>query len=178
MVSQVTQVSHVTERRRLQTHHATGGWLITAIECGGGVVRVDGSSGVADVLVADAGPGSAFDPDCFAAAACTPDGDVLVISRQSPPALLVTPDAKRTTPLDSLGRELVHLEDQEELLLLSAALFEAMPEVLARTLNTDPTELLAAEPAALLSRIFAEVGAGSGVIIRRNPDAHDTGGHR
>lgn len=170
-------VSQVVERKRLRTHHATGGWLITAIECGGGVARIDGSSGIADVLVADGGHGGAFDPDCYAAAACTPDGDVLVLSRQSPPALLVTRGAKRTTPLDPLGRELVHLDGEEELLLLSASLFEAMPEVLARTLNTDPTTLLAAEPAALLSEIFAEVDAGSGVIIRRNPHP-DTGGHR
>lgn len=171
-------VSQVAERRRLRTHHATRSWQITTIECAGGVARVVGASGIADVLVADSARGGALDPDCFAAAACTPDGDVLVLTRQAPPALLVTHGVKRTTPVDLQGRELVHLEGQDTLLLFSPALFEAMPEVLARTLNAEPTELTTADPAGLLSQIFADVSTGSGVIIRRNPQPADTGGLR
>lgn len=170
-------VSQVAERKRLRTHHATGGWLITTIECAGGLAVVEESSGVADVLVADGHGNGELDPECFAAAACAPDGDVLVVSRQSPPALLVTHQDKRTTPVYPLGRELVHLEGAAKLLILSPALFEAMPEVLARTLHAAPMDLLAADPASLLSEIFEDVHAGSGVIIGRNPHT-DTGGPR
>lgn len=169
-------VSQVAERKRLRTHRVAGGWLITSMECAGAMAVVEESSGVADVLVADGYANGGPDPDCFAAAACTPDGDVLVISRQSPPALLVTHGDKRATPAHPLGRELVHLYGMDKLLMLSPALFEVMPEVLARTLHATPMDLLAADPASLLSEIFTDVHAGSGVIIGRNPHPDRTGG--
>lgn len=171
-------VSRTAERRRVRTHRGPGGWLVTAIECTDGVARVGTVGDVTDVVVADCSCHGDLDPECFTAAACTPEGEVLVVSRQSPPALLVTRDTKRTAPAMPLDQELVRLQDADRLLILSPVLFEAMPEVLARTLNGTTADLLTTEPVQLLGAIFADVGAGSGVIISREPHPVPTGGLR
>lgn len=171
-------VNQTAERRQVRTHLGPGGWLVTAIECADGVARVGSVGGVTDVVVADCSCHGVLDPDCFTAAACTPEGDVLLVSRQSPPALLVTREAKRTAPAIPLDQELVTLQPADRLLMLSPALFEAMPEALARTLNGTTADLLTAEPTTLLGAIFEHVGAGSGVIISRQSHPDPSGGHR
>lgn len=164
-----------TARRQLRTHHGSGGWTVTAMECADGVARVECDRDVTEIVIGESSFGD-LDPDCFAAAACTPDGDVLVVSRQAPPALLVTKDGKRSTPGGSEDRELLHLEEDELLLILSPALFETMPAALARTLHGSTDDLLQADPASLLADLFDGVSSGSGAIIGRDPQAQLTTG--
>ncbi len=171
-------MSQVAERRRVRTHRGPGGWLVTAIECTDGVARVGTMGAITDVVVADCSCHGELDPDCFTAAACTPEGEVLVVTRQSPPALLVTRDEKRTAPTAPLEQELIRMTGDDRLLILSPALLEAMPEVLARSLHATTADLLTAEPTRLLGEIFENVGAGSGVIISRESSLDPTGGPR
>ena len=171
-------MSQTAIRLSTRTHRGSGGWLVTAIESVGGLARVGHSGEVTEVVVADTSARGAFDPECFAAAACTQEGDVLLVSRQSPPALLVSGGDKRIAPAASLDSELLHLQQGDRLVILSPAVFEQLPEALAHTLHSAPADLLAADPAALLSEIFEGVSAGAGVVIGRAAHITDRGGSR
>lgn len=57
---------------------------MTVIECPDGLANVETRRGVTQVFVADLPVAGMDDPNRFAAAACTPEGDALVVARQAP----------------------------------------------------------------------------------------------
>lgn len=160
-------VAQLTDNAVVRSHEGPGGWHVVVLECANGLANVASSHGITRVLVADMPTRGATDRSCFAATACTPEGDALVIARQAPPALLVSYDGQRPAPSNPQEDELLHLGERQRLLILSAAAFEAMPRVLARALHGPPSALLEVDPVMLLTDLFDEIGSGSGAVISR-----------
>lgn len=152
----------------VRTHNGPGGWQVTVVECPNGLANVETRRGVTQVFVADLPVAGVDDPNRFAAAACTPEGDALVVARQAPLPLLVTPDGQRATPANPDRDELLHLGEGDRLLILSAAAIEAMPTSVGRLLRGATDVLLKADPVELLTDLVDGVGAGSGAIICRH----------
>ena len=157
----------VTDRGAVRTHDGPGGWRVTLAECPNGIANVSTSHGVTRVFVADLPDVDSTDPSCFGAAACTPEGEALVLSRQAPPALIISQHGHRRAPSLPGLDELVHLEGDEVILLFSAAVFEEMPQRLARVLHGHPEDLLTSDPGTFLIDIFEETGSGAGAMITR-----------
>lgn len=148
------------------------GWTVTSLECSRGLARLDLRRGLTQVVIADTGDAVAGldEPAAFAAAACTHDGEVVVVARRSPPAIVLGPDGCRTTPSDGAGHETQYPQPGERLLLLSSSAFENMPDVLATGMNRSPATLIERDPQELLLEIFADLGCGAGAVIDRRPD--------
>lgn len=166
----------VTDRGAIRSHDGPGGWRVTLVECPNGIANVSTSRGVTRVFVADLPELDAPERGCFAAAACTPEGDALVLSRQAPPALVISQHGHRRAPEIPGLDELVHPEDEEVILLFSAAVFEEMPQRLARVLHGHPEDLLTTDPGTFLLDIFEETGSGAGAMITRANSTHPDGG--
>lgn len=146
-------------------------WSVTCIEYPRGLALLEPGAKLTRVIVADstntfAGPD---DPDAYAAAACTPDGELALVVHHSPPALVVGRAGCRTLPADGAAHECVRLAPGERLLLLSGAAFESMPQVLADGIGTIPTGLAHQDPEDLLLEIFHDLGHGAGAVIDRLP---------
>jgi hypothetical protein len=159
----------------LRTHAAPRGWHITSIECARGLVRVESHEGVTEVVVADVSDDSG--PDFFSAAACTSEGNAMVMARRAPPALLLASGGQRVVPSSPGDSELLRLDAGELLLMLSAAAFETMPDALVRVLHGLPGAALGMDPRELLTQVFDEIGSGSGAVLGRVPNLpSDEGG--
>ena len=144
-----------------------GDWFVWAVEHDGGIARVEERAGLTRIVVADA-PRSADEPGAaFAAAACTVDGGVFLMTHDAPPALLLGPEGCRTAPAEPGGRELLHLAGGERLVLLSSSALEARPEALSKALREPAHLLLARDPGELLASLLSEVGRGAGVVLGR-----------
>jgi hypothetical protein len=168
---------HVTERNVVRRHAGPGGWRVTLVERPDGLANVSTIRGVTRVFVADCPAPDATQSSCFAAAECTPEGDALVLSHQAPPALLISDHGHRRAPSVPGVDELIRIEPDEVLLLLSSAVFEDMPQLLARVLHGHAEELLAADPGMFLTEIFDETGSGAGAMISHMPTfTHLNGG--
>lgn len=167
-------VMQLVDNGVVRIHDGPGGWHVTVIECANGLANVESRRGITQVFVADMPVPGGNDPNCFAAAACTPEGDALVVARQAPPALLVTPQGQRPTPGNPEQDEVLHPAEGERLLILSPAAFEAMPRSLARLLHGPPDILLSADPVELLTELFDDIGSGSGAIISRHTEPNPT----
>lgn len=155
----------------VRTHDGPGGWQVTVIECPNGLANVETRRGVTQVFVADVPTAGVDDSNRFAAAACTPEGDVLVVTRGAPLPVLVTPDGQRTMPARPDRDEWVHLAEGTRLLILSASALDAVSRA-GGTLLEGPSEvLLAADPVELLTALVDGAGAGSGAVISRHPSA-------
>ena len=146
-------------------------WSVTCVEYPKGLALLQRTDPMTRVIIADsantfAGPD---DPDAYSAAACTRDGEIALVVRQSPPALVVGPAGCRGVPADGATSDCVRLAAGERLLLLSCAAFEKMPEVLADGIGTVSTELMRQDPENLLLEIFHELGHGAGAVIDRLP---------
>ena len=81
------------------------------------------------------------------------------------------PQGLRRAPEVPGSDEWLHLGPDEALLLLSSAVFEEMPHVLAHALHGHPDELLAADPGTFLTDIFEQTGSGAGAMISRRAAA-------
>jgi hypothetical protein len=144
-----------------------GDWFVWAVEHDGGIARVEDRGGLTEVVVADA-PRSVDEPGvAFAAAACTIDGGVFLLTHDAPSALLVEPDGCRTAPAEPGSRELLHLAGGERLLLLSSSALETRPDVLSEALREPGHLLLERDPVELLASLFREVGRGAGIVLGR-----------
>ncbi|WP_148236482.1 hypothetical protein [Intrasporangium calvum] len=165
----------MTDRGAIRTHDGPGGWHITLVECPDGLSNVSTVRGVTRVFVADLPAPGSTGPSCFAAAACTPDGDALVLSRQAPPALIISDRGYRRAPVVPGTDELVDVDDDEMILIFSSTVFEEMPQRLARVLHGHPEELLRSDPGAFLLDVFEETGSGAGAVITRGA-THPDGG--
>ena len=161
----------LTDRGAIRRHEGPGGWNVTLVECPDGLANVSTSRGVTRVFVADLPVAGSTESSAYAATACTPDGGALVLSREAPPALLVTAQGLRRAPEVPGSDEWLHLGPDEALLLLSSAVFEEMPHVLAHVLHGHPDELLAADPGTFLTDIFEQTGSGAGAMISRRAAA-------
>lgn len=157
----------LTDRGAIRRQYGPGGWTVTLVECPDGLANVSTSHGVTRVFVADLPVAGSTETSAYAAAACTPDGDALVLSRQAPPALLVAAHGLRRAPEVPGSDEWLNLGPDEALLLLSSAVFEEMPHVLAHVLHGHPDELLGADPGTFLTDIFEQTGSGAGAMISR-----------
>lgn len=147
-------------------------WTVTSLECNRGLALLDLRRGLTQVVIADTGDAVAgLDaPSAFAAAACTPDGEVVVVARHSPPAIVLGPHGCRTSPSEGAGRETQYPHPGERLLLLSCSAFENMSDVLAQGMNGSPSSLIERDPQELLLEIFADLGCGAGAVIDRRTD--------
>ena len=155
----------------LLNHKADECWSMTCIEYPKGLALLEPRPTMTRVIVADstntfAGPA---DPDAYSAAACTRDGEMALVVRNSPPALVIGSTGCRTLPAAGASRECVRLVPGERLLLLSCAAFESMPEVLANGIANVPAHLAGQDPDDLLLEIFHELGHGAGAVIDRLP---------
>ncbi len=146
-------------------------WSVTCVEQHEGLALLEPGTTMTRVVVADntnAFTGSA-DPDAYAASACAPDGELTLVVHHSPPAIVVGPTGCRVFPADGADHDCLRLTPGERLLLLSCAVFESMPEVLAKGIANIPTELATQDPDELLLEIFRELGHGAGAVIDRLP---------
>ena len=152
-------------------------WTVTSLECSRGLARLDLRRGLTQVVIADTGDAVAGrdEPPSFAAAACTHDGEVVLVARRSPPAIVLGPTGCRTSPSDGTGRETQYPEPGERLLLLSCSAFENMSDVLAKGMNESPSALIERDPQELLLEIFADLGCGAGAVIDRRADHEGQG---
>lgn len=151
----------------IRTTHGVGDWTIWAVEQPGGIARVEERGGLTEIVVADAPRSADAASSAYAAIACTLDGGAFVMSSQAPPALLVEESGCRTVPAGPEGRELLHLEDDQRLLLVSASVLDSQPQALAQALRGPGQSLLRCDPAELLARLFREVHHGAGVVVGR-----------
>ena len=127
-------VTQVLDAGLVRTQGEYSGWTVTTIESSHGLARVKSHDNVTEIFVGetcDSGPTNSDPCRAFSAAACTPDGDALVLTREAPPAILVTTASYHTSPADPGTRSLEHLEVGERLVMLSSASFEDMPDLLA-----------------------------------------------
>jgi hypothetical protein len=158
-----------------------GGWRVTTLESSKGFARVARRHGLTEVVVGETGI-AATGMGTYSAQAsvtCTPGGHATVLTREAPPAILVTLSGHRTSPAQPGAASLERLAPGERLVVLSSAAFEEMPEALVDLLCNHPVKLLASPAATLLPSIFEVVGKGAGAIIERSPDHHQlAGGHR
>jgi hypothetical protein len=149
-------------------------WAVTLIEHAGGlaVFRQDGP--LHRVIVADSPrvPADSGSPDSYSAATWTPDGDLALVVRLSPPGLVVSPTSCATTPGGGADRDCIRPTPGDRVLLLSCAAFDRVPEVLAQGVAHPPT-LLEQDPEKLLLEIFRDIGCGAGAVIDRRPDPTD-----
>jgi hypothetical protein len=170
---------HVLGSAIVRTSQGVGDWTVWAVEHSGGIARVEARDGMTEIVVGDV-PRSA-DDDCpgYTAVACTVDGGALVLCRDAPPALVVGQRDCRTSPAEPGGRELLSLGASERLLVLSSAVLEARPEVLAEALHSPETSLIHRDPVELLASLFREVTHGAGAILgRTRPTSQPEGGAR
>ncbi len=142
-------------------------WRVTCVELPKGLALLQRTGPMTRVVVADsantfAGPD---DPDAYAAAVCTPEGELALVVRNSPPAIVVGPTGCMTRPAEGAGRDCMTLGAGERMLLLSAAAFESLPRVLCDNLTCAPDALAGRDPEDLLLEIFREVGRGAGAVI-------------
>lgn len=152
----------------------TSRWTITCVEYAYGVVRLERSPGLTQVVVGECveREGSSDLEASYVAAACTHDGELLVVVRSAPPGLVVSPTSCRTRPGDGASQDVEVPTAGERLILLSCAVFESVPDVLVEGVNGDPATRLATQDAeTLLVSLVGGAGRGAGVVID-----HHTGG--
>lgn len=155
---------------------SSGCWTWTSLECSRGLARLEMKGHLTQIVVADTGDAVAGldEPPAFAAAACTCDGELVVVTRGAPPAIVLGPAGCRTAPADGSVRDSMFPQPGERFLLLSCAAFENMPDVLAKGIEQCPTDLIEQDPEELLLAIFEGLAQGAGAVIDRQP--HPTGG--
>ena len=142
------------------------GWTVTVAEYPKGVARIDHRPRLTQVVVSDQLDDEPDGPDpCYAAAACTPEGELLVAVRCAPPALVVAPTGCRTRPSDGSGHDSEFPLPSERLILLSCGAFEAVSELLVEGVCTTPDRLLDEDPEALLIALLGQGGIGAGAVI-------------
>jgi hypothetical protein len=161
MISRVVDTALV--RRDGNAH-----WAVTLIEHPGGlaVLRRDGP--LHRVIVADAPLARADSgcPDAYSAATWTPDGDLALVVRLSPPGLVLSPTSCGTAPGGGADRDCIRPAPGDRVLLLSCAAFDRVPEVLAQGVAHPPT-LIEQDAEELLLEIFRDIGRGAGAVIDR-----------
>lgn len=170
--------SHVVDSGLLRTM-SSALWTVTCAEYPYGVVRLENGPRLTQVVVGDdVGPGGDGDrPVPFAAASCTAEGEVVVVVRAAPPAIAVTAESCWTRPHDGAERDSAFPQDGERLILLSCAVFEAVPDVLVDGVNGVASGRLATDdPESLLIELVGGVGCGAGAIIDHHQQR--AGGHR
>jgi len=158
-------VAEVTERGLVRRLECTGGWSAALMECPDGVASLSNGRDVVQVFVSDLPDLESDRPNSFIAAACMPEGEVLILSRDAPPALLITTHGHSRVPADAKREELVRIAPGEFLLLLSASVFEDMPPALATLVHTEHPQLLGMDPGALLATLLDAKGSGAGAVL-------------
>ncbi|MEO7269857.1 MAG: hypothetical protein ABIW49_11690 [Knoellia sp.] len=147
-------------------------WTVTCVEYPYGVVRLERSERLTRVVVGDQVGSSESLPgvESFAAAACTVDGELLVAVRAAPPAIVVGEHACRTRPRDGAAHDTEFPGAGERLILLSCAVFEAVPDLLVDGVNGAASGRLATQdPESLLIDLVGGAACGAGVIIDHHP---------
>jgi hypothetical protein len=147
-------------------------WTVTCVEYPYGVVRLERSARLTQVVVGDhvGSPESLQRVESFAAAACTVDGELLVAVRAAPPAIVVSTRTCRTRPCDGAAHDSEFPSAGERLILLSCAVFEAVPDVLVDGVNGAPSGRLATQdPESLLIDLVGGAACGAGAIIDHHP---------
>lgn len=149
-----------------------GRWTISCVEYPYGVVRLERSPRFTRVVVGDhVGPAGFPDRvESFAAAACTSEGELLVALHAAPPALVTSSAACRTRPRDGADHDAEFPGEGERLILLSCAVFEAVPDVLVDGVNGLASNRLATQdPESLLIDLVGGAACGAGAIIDHAP---------
>ncbi len=166
-----TVTSHVVDSALVRRSRGAR-WTVTCVEYPYGVVRLDGGAGLTQVVVGDhIGSVEATQRvESYAAAACTTDGELLVAVRAAPPAIAVSTTACRTRPCDGADHDSEFPGAGERLILLSCAVFEAVPEVLVDGVNGAASGVLATRDAeSLLIDLVGGAACGAGAIIDHHP---------
>lgn len=148
-------------------------WTVTCVEYPYGVVLLEPGSRLTRVVIGDhvGSVASGNREESFAAAAWTGDGELLVAVRAAPPAIVVDGRTCRTRPGDGASHDTEVVRDGERLILLSCAVFEAVPEVLVDGVNGAATGRLATQdPESLLLDLVGGAACGAGVIIDHHPE--------
>ncbi|KGN31576.1 hypothetical protein N798_08585 [Knoellia flava TL1] len=163
--------SHVVDSGLLRTM-SSALWTVTCAEYPYGVVRLESGPRLTQVVVGDdVDPANDTGrPAPYAAASCTTDGELVVVVRDAPPAIVVTIGDCRTRPLDGAEHDSEFPQEGERLILLSCAVFEAVPDVLVDGVNGVASGRLATEdPESLLIELVGGAACGAGAIIDRRP---------
>lgn len=164
--------------RGLLTRHVDDQWRVTCLEYPAGRIELSPHGVVTSVLVADhEGDGSSASRDAWAAAACTPEGELALVVHHGPPAILLDETGHRVAPGGGLGRACWFAAPGDRLLLLSCSAFDAAPQSLPGTSAVSARSVRAQDPEELLLGIFRTAERGAGAVIDRvGPRAVTTGG--
>lgn len=144
-------------------------WSVTSIEYPQGLARLERRAGLTRVVVGDTEDTEPDRPVAYSALACTPDGDVVIVARRSPPAIVLGRSGVRTAPADGAQHECQHPAAGDRLLLLSCAAFENMSQALAADIGRASRSLRHEHPQTLLLAIFQDFGRGAGAVVDRLP---------
>ncbi|WP_156996409.1 hypothetical protein [Knoellia aerolata] len=147
-------------------------WTVTCVEYPYGVVRLERKARLTQIVVGDhVGSSESLQRgESFAAAACTADGELLVAVRAAPPAIVVNRHACRTRPCDGAAHDTEFPAAGERLILLSCAVFEAVPDVLVDGVNGVASgRLTTQDPESLLIDLVGAAACGAGVIVDHHP---------
>lgn len=150
--------------------HAACGWTVTTVEYPGGVAEIRPRTRLTQVVVSDrTGSGGGVAGGCYAAAACTHDGELVVAVRAAPPAIVVTPGGCSTAPADGRPWDSRFPVLGERLVLLSADALEAAPDLLAEGVRSGTGALAGDDPESLLLALVGAGGRGAGAVIDTTP---------
>ncbi len=145
---------------------AIGSWTVTTIEYPEGSAEISQRALLTQVVVGDrAAGGASTGATCYAAAACTVDGELLVAVKAAPPAIVVTPSGCRTRPAEGDGHDSEFPDSRQRLILLSCSAFEAVPGILCEEARSTPSRLALEDPERLLIAILGPAGRGAGAVI-------------
>lgn len=148
------------------------GWDIVLCERSTGLARVRRRGGSLEVTVGDRPDPGGADPRpgesrWFTSAACGGQGRMTFRSVSAPPALHVGAGSVQLQPAVPGGSSVVALTQDERVLILSSAAFDALPTALVGVLRDLPQRVLHTDPADLLAELFADIPDGSGAVICR-----------
>ena len=150
----------------------SSGWEIVLCERSTGVARVHRRGPSLEVTVGDLpGPATAEarpgESRWFTSVACQGQGQMTFRSVSAPPALLVGAGSVQQQPAVPGGSSVVAVAEDERVLMLSSAAFDALPSALVDVLRDLPLRVLHTDPADLLAELFADIPDGSGAVICR-----------
>lgn len=147
-------------------------WTVTCVEYSQGRVRLQRRARLIQVVVGDGLPSSeaSVSSQSYVAAACTLDGELLVAARSAPLAIAALPEGCRTRPAGGVPHDSEFPAVGERLILLSAAAFAAVPDLLGTADAAPRVDLCTRDPQALLMDLLGEAAVGSAAVI----DHHGT----
>jgi hypothetical protein len=157
---------------RPDTHLSVNGWRVDALSARPGLTRLSTSGPDLHIRVGDQVPrrGRAAQPahlrsmlvaDLFA------DGTVVLVTRLSPPALIVSRDGAALLPADGRASGRTVLEPDDLLVMCSAATLDAHPAGVVDLLKAGPDTVRTGDTEQLVHDLVHGSSGGAAAVVRR-----------